>query len=225
MEAPSAAARWWFGVTAAVALSGVLLQMYAVTDNRVGHFTTPAARAFNILFFFTVASNVIVGVTCAMLARGRRTEGRAFAVARLTGVVAITVTGVVYHGILADLTDLKGLDVICNEMLHTIVPVLAVAGWLIFGPRGGTSNRIAVLTLIFPILWLTVTLVRGEIVDWYPYPFVDVGDLGYARVLLNCALVAVLFIGLAFGAMGLDRWLTARAGGGSTPGPRARSDR
>lgn len=27
------------------------------------------------------------------------------------------------------------------------------------------------------------TLVRGEIVDWYPYPFVDVSRLGYAGVL------------------------------------------
>ena len=43
-------------------------------------------------------------------------------------------------------------------------------------------------------------------VHWYPYPFLDVNDLGYGRTLLNCLLVTVFYIALAFGA----RWLDGR---------------
>jgi hypothetical protein len=53
--------------------------------------------------------------------------------------------------------------------------------------------------------------VRGPFAsDFYPYPFVDVADLGDARVLLNVAVVAALFLALAFGAKALDARLPDR---------------
>jgi hypothetical protein len=42
------------------------------------------------------------------------------------------------------------------------------------------------------------TLARGEIVDWYPYPFVDVATLGYGGVI---ARSAGLTLGFAFAAL------------------------
>ena len=44
----------------------------------------------------------------------------------------------------------------------------------------------------------------------YPYPFVDVDELGYARVLVNCLGVTLLFLALAGLAMLADRRLPAR---------------
>jgi hypothetical protein len=32
--------------------------------------------------------------------------------------------------------------------------------------------------LAYPAAWLGYTLIRGASVDWYPYPFVDVSQLG-----------------------------------------------
>lgn len=46
-------------------------------------------------------------------------------------------------------------------------------------------------------------LVRGEIVDWYPYPFADGSELGYSGVLGRSA---VLTLGFALGAAAL-LWL------------------
>ena len=75
---------------------------------------------------------------------------------------------------------------------------------------------------------LAFTLLRGPVVDWYPYPFVDVIAEGYGRVLLNAAVITDLWLGLAAGLAYADRWLLARqrpvtpAGvpaGGSTAGP------
>ena len=72
------------------------------------------------------------------------------------------------------------------------------------GPRGIVSWRVAALTLLFPVLWGIFTLVRGPIVDFYLYPFIDVRSLGYLRVLLNIVLVGVLFYGVAAAAVALD---------------------
>ncbi len=45
---------------------------------------------------------------------------------------------------------------------------------------------------------------RGAIAHWYPYPFIDVTQLGYGRAAVNCIWVALLMLGLAAGATVLD---------------------
>ena len=65
------------------------------------------------------------------------------------------------------------------------------------------------MSVVWPLLWFGYTLVHGSITDWYPYPFVDVADLGYGRVLLNAGLVTMIFLALAAGLRLLDRVLPA----------------
>jgi hypothetical protein len=38
------------------------------------------------------------------------------------------------------------------------------------------------------------TLLRGPLAQWYPYPFVDVKELGYTKVFINSAMVCAVFI-------------------------------
>ena len=46
--------------------------------------------------------------------------------------------------------------------------------------------------------------------NWYPYPFIDVDELGYPVVLVNGALVAALMLVLFAGALWLDGRLPTR---------------
>ena len=117
-----------------------------------------------------------------------------------------------YHVALADLQELDGKAAVADQLLHLVVPVLAVAGWLVFGPRGLVSARDIGLATLVPLAWLVFTLIRGPIVDWYPYPFLDVRDHGYPRVFANCVLVGLLFLALAAGARALDRVLDRTPG-------------
>jgi hypothetical protein len=57
---------------------------------------------------------------------------------------------------------------------------------------------------LFPFLWLAFTLIRGSVIHWYPYPFIDVTRIGYAKALLNCVWVSLLLLGLAAGATAID---------------------
>jgi len=203
-------ARVCFALTALVAFSGVALQLWVAAGMTGGHFTSPIARVANVFVYFTIESNLIVGVTCGLLAFTRRRPSTVFRVFRLTGVVAIAITGVVYHAVLAGLVDLTAWGNVATQMLHTAVPLLAVAGWLLFGPRGLATWRTAALALAFPVFWLGCTLIRGAVTHWYPYPFVDADALGYARVALNVAVVTVLFLGLSYAAAALDLRLSRR---------------
>ncbi|MDP9318686.1 MAG: Pr6Pr family membrane protein [Actinomycetota bacterium] len=200
-------ARVWFGLTAVAVFVGNIVQVFVSANAQAEFFHTPGGRVFNVFCFFTIQSNLIVGVTSLLLALNPRRSSTVFNTFRLTGVVAIAVTGVVFHAVLARLLDLESWALVANNLVHTVVPVMGVLGWLIFGPHGLTSRRVMWLSILYPIAWLIFTLIRGPIVHFYPYPFVDVIRLGYARVLVNCVWVSVLYLGLAAGAVALDRRL------------------
>jgi hypothetical protein len=200
--------RSWAGLTALIVAAGIVVQLFVTANGNTGFFPDNPDRVFNVFAYFTIQSNLLLGVTALLLAlQPDRPQGMVFRTLRLNGVLCIAVTGIVYHLVLADLDDLSGWAWVANFLLHTAAPVAGVLGWLLFGPRGRTEQRVVAWSIVFPILWLLFTLVRGEFVGFYPYPFVDVADHGYARVLLNCLLVAVLFLALAAGATVLDRRL------------------
>jgi hypothetical protein len=204
-------ARLWFAATALVVLVGIVVQVVDTVGLDSGYFDSDASRVANVFCFFTVQSNLVVLVTSALLAVRVRRKPEWFWVLRLDGVLCISVTFVVFHLALSDLQDLRGKAALADFLLHTASPVLCVLGWLLFGPRGHTSWRVVGLSALFPVAWLAFALVRGPLVGgYYAYPFLDVGELGYPRVLLNSVVVAVLFLALAAGAHLLDRQLTPR---------------
>jgi hypothetical protein len=202
-------ARPWFGLVAASAGLGVVLQIVAVIVAPAANspFGSTAGQVGNIFAFFTILSNVLVAVTFAVLAAGREQLEPVWRVLLLDAVVAIAVTGIVYNLVLAQTSNPQGLHEVANVLCHMVTPLVAVLGWLVFGPRGGLDARTVLRSAIYPLAWLAFTLVRGAVIHWYPYPFVDVDALGYGRVVINCVVVAILFLGLGFGALALDRRL------------------
>ena len=111
---------------------------------------------------------------------------------------------------IARLVEFDGWALAADQLTHTVVPVMAVAGWLMYGPRGHASRRAVWLVFLYPLAYITFTLVRGPIVDFYPYHFIDVPALGYGKVAANCAWIAVLFVAVAGGYRRLDGWMAVR---------------
>ena len=219
LRAP-ALARAWFLLTAVVVVVAVAVQLPVSAGTDGGFFEVPAYRALNVLAFFTIQSNLLVATSALLTALQPDVDTLLRRVLRLTALVAISVTGVVYHLLLAGLVEMTPAGAFADTLVHTVVPLMAVLGWLAFGPRGRTTWRVVGLAVVFPLLWLAFTLVRGPLVGgFWPYPFVDVDELGWGQVLLNCAGVAVLFVALAAGAHGLDRLLARSAQPASAGSP------
>lgn len=205
-------ARRWFGMTALVIAIGLVTVVYDTATTTAGFFKTPVSRVLNLPFFFTVESNIILLVTCTLLALRLERRSTVFAAFRLAGVLGITLTGIVYYAVLRGTVELSGAGFVADFLLHTVSPILAVVGWLAFGPRRLASTRVVRLTAVFPLLYLAVTLVRGAIVGFYPYPFLNAGTYGYGTVAVNSVVVAAVFFAAAFGAAWVDRRLSYHAG-------------
>ena len=212
-------ARGWFAATALVVVVAVVVQLVVTATTTGGFFPTNPQRTLNLFAYFTVQSNVLVGITSARLARRLETGDLLARALRLAAVLGIFVTGVVYHAVLRQLFDLQGAAAVADVLLHTVSPLMCVGGWLLLGPRGGADLRSAVWALLFPVLWLAFTLVRGAVVGFWPYPFVDVDELGLGRVVINCLVLTGLFAGLALGVRALDRRLPVSRAGTAVPRP------
>ncbi len=207
----SGAGRVFQAVTALAVTAGIIIQLVVTATSSEGFFPDNPDRVFNVFAYFTIQSNLLLGGTTFLLALGADRDSTLFRTLRLNGVLCIAVTGIVYHVALAGLSDLTGAASVANFLLHTTTPILGVLGWLLFGPRGRTDLGTVGWSIVYPLLWLVFTLIRGAAIGFWPYPFVNADDLGYTKVLLNCLLVALLFLALAFGAMLLDRRLNRTA--------------
>jgi hypothetical protein len=106
----------------------------------------------------------------------------------------IVFVGFAYNLLLRHLWTPSGWRMLLNESLHTLVPMLVALYWLLFVPRFDLTLRHLLGWLVYPLGYLALTMVRGALSDFYPYPFIDVGELGYARVLLNASLLVFAFM-------------------------------
>jgi hypothetical protein len=175
----------------------VILQFYLILQNPS---SSALATSIRFISYFTIQVNILVAICFTSLAWKKRGDGSGFfsrTSTRTALAVYIVIVGAVYNIVLRSIWDPKGLQRIVDESLHSIVPVLYTVYWLIFVPKDNLHWKNVFAWAIFPFLYLIYILVRGAIVQEYPYPFVDVSELGYPRVLINSALLLLIFFGVS----------------------------
>lgn len=173
-----------------------------------GGFTAGWDHMLNQLAYFTFVSGVLAGATSAVLACRPQIRSAIFHALRLAGVVCVLITGLVFNLLLRGDDVLRGAQLFNDTVLHLIVPVLVPLVWLILGPHGRIGGRVVVLSLLVPLGWLGVTLLRGPLLDWYPYEILDVPRMGYAGVGVYVGVIIAAYVVLALLLWGLDRLLS-----------------
>lgn len=195
---------------AAVAWSALLVQyalFLAVTWNEPG----PWLATVRYFSFFTILSNLLVALTATAALRSAGRNG-GFADAAVRGGVAlcIGVTGLVYFFVLSSTWAPTGAQWLVDRALHYVTPLAYLAWWLVAAGHGRLRWSDPPRWLLFPGVFLLWSLLHGAWTGWYPYPFLDVGALGYAAVLRNGVLVGALFLVLGLLLVALDRALARR---------------
>lgn len=138
---------------------------------------------------------VALSFTCVTLrVRARPMRFLAGPVSLSAVTVYIVFVGLAYNVLLRHLWTPHGYRALVNESLHTVLPLLCTAYWLLFVPYFRLSRRERLAWFAYPLGYLCVTFWRGSVTDFYPYPFIDVVELGYARVLVNSALLFSAFV-------------------------------
>jgi hypothetical protein len=164
----------------------------------------------NYFSYFTILSNLI-GATLLLVGVARWRAPRSARIDLLRGgaVVYLVVTFIVFALLLAD-TDVDLAIPWVNGVLHEIIPIVVVIDWLIDPPTTRLTNRNGLLWLGFPSVWIAYVLIRGAIVDKYPYPFLDPANGGYATVAMYSVMILALMVAMCAAVVAVGNWARAR---------------
>lgn len=151
----------------------------------------------------SVLTSVMLGHTRSLLTRPR---------VQTAVAVYITVVGAVYFLILRHLWQPQGPQWLADTLLHYVMPALYVLFWLFFVRKDTIGWRDSLIWLLFPLGYVCAVLARGVPSKFYPYPFIDVNELGYLAVARNSAILFVAFLLAGLLYVGLARLLRGKPG-------------
>lgn len=228
---PSARWAWiWSIVRFAAAVLGaaaIIAQLQRSLSNAVEYGWHVPTVAANFLSFFTIQSNVLAAVTLAIGAiwwwtRGRRSDDREshwYAVLLTCATTYMVTTGIVYNTLLRNIELPEGQTVAwSNEVLHVVIPLVLLMDLFVAPRRRRLPWRSVWVVVVYPILWVVYTLVRGPLITapgtdapfWYPYPFLNPNNPelvppGYAGVAVYVVGIAIGIVAVAFFVVWIGR--------------------
>jgi hypothetical protein len=189
---------------ALVAWFGLLLQVILTLENGKG----VAAGLVSLLGYFTILTNLLVCVslTLPLIAPATR-GGRFFARSDVTAWVATSILFVclAYHFLLRNVWHPEGLQLVADRTLHYVTPVLYLVYWWLYFPKGALRFGYPLIWGVYPTVYLVYILIRGRIINSYPYGFIDPLAIGYQRTFISGLGLLCVFIVLGLILVGLGR--------------------
>lgn len=211
-------------VMAAAIVAAVVAQLNASVTRAMGNGDDVGTVVANFFSFFTILSNVgsavvLVWAAVWFFTRGARASAEPYGLALALASVTtyMIVTGIVYNLLLRGIELPQGSQPIpwSNETLHVVAPIFLLLD-LFLGPlRRRLPWRAVLAVIIFPIVWVIYTLIRGPLVTnpitdqpfWYPYPFLNPNnfDNGYVTVALYVVGIAIGIVAVSFFVVWIGR--------------------
>jgi hypothetical protein len=188
------------------ALFAVGIQYWLVVLD--GSATALVPRSVHFFSYFTILTNMLAASAllipvAAPATRVARFLDRASVRTAIAGY--IIVVGTVYYALLRNIGHAQGWTLVFEHMLHYVTPPLFVLDWLLFVPKGNVAWGNGISCLAFPAAYALWMLAQGAVTGWYPYPFVDVPELGYPQTLLNIAGLVAAFLVLELALVAIGR--------------------
>lgn len=178
-------------IFALLGLSAIITEI-AITVER-GSF-----NPVNFFSFFTIQTNSLVFVTLLVSAIAVAAgKNKKLDVLRSATTVYALIVGI---GFSLLLSGLEGVQLTAvpwdNTVLHYIIPIAMLGDFLINRPTRHTPFKKGLVWLLFPVVYVAYSLIRGAITGWYPYPFLNPAVQSYAGTLVTILELLVLSVAL-----------------------------
>jgi len=136
----------------------------------------------------------------------------------------LAITGLVSHFVLDPPDPTLApmfLGLTSAQIEHQITPVCAVVDFVLCDRHRRLRWWHAVAWLSYLYAYAVFALIRAEILTTphYPYPFVDLGELGWGGLAVNIGIYSVAFVVLGLVLVGIDRLMPPRPVLGSADEP------
>lgn len=175
----------------------VISQLVLMIGNRTVSLSETLTRFFS---YFTILTNLLITISfTALAAKGRSQWYRFFSkpAIQTACTLYILVVGLIYNLILRSIWSPNGLQKLTDELLHTLIPLLCLCYWIFFVNKRKLAWKNSFAWLVYPAVYSLFIGIRGAISGFYPYPFINVLELGYPKALTNGFLLLLFFWGLS----------------------------
>ena len=173
----------------------------------IGEYSSVAETLFVYFGYFTVWANILIALALtAPLLNPDRKLANFFKRPAVRAALAsyILMVSVVYHMLIVPYWNPQGFTWVTATGLNTVMPILYIIDWLFFAEKRPIFYKHLPYWLIFPAVYGVTSIIRGLLTNVYPYPFLNVTELGIGNVLFNMfglvavfAVVGPIFIGVA----------------------------
>ncbi|MCS5720988.1 Pr6Pr family membrane protein [Herbiconiux sp. CPCC 203407] len=189
-----------FGVIRIVAAGVIIAAIVAQLVHSIALVPDVPHFLVNFFSYFTILSNALAALALLVGAYYSFTVRRDPAWYNLSLAAVVTymaTTGVVYNLLLRSISLDQGSTVPwSNEVLHLVAPIYVVVVWILTPGKSPLRWSAIGAIVAFPLVWSVYTMIRGPIVGWYPYPFLNPAQPGgYGAVAVYVVAIAG-FIGL-----------------------------
>jgi hypothetical protein len=176
-------------------------------------------RPWEYFSYFTIQTSLIAIVTLSVagwFSWTGRNETRVLNILRLSTVTFTVVVTLVYNLLLRGLPDAAAdgdyvWPVLPNEILHVWAAIFMLIDWMLSSRRINLRIRTIFWVLVFPLAWLVYSIIRGLIVEWWPYWFINPNEpTGVAGMLSYIIGIMLFLLTVAIALLGLQR-ITVRA--------------
>lgn len=178
-----------------------------------------------MLLYYTVLSNILVFSSLIFFIIYDFNKGDATTNIKLLrykgGVtMAILITGVIYHFLLAPSTKPEDFWTVRNLLVHYIVPWGLVLDTLVFDARKAYRLREPLYWSLAPLAYFAFALLNGLVLKLpiphaknspFAYFFINVNKLGWNKVLLNVLLISTGYIAVGYLIYFLKRFIGRKA--------------
>ncbi len=185
----------------------VIAQFIIMLQNRVADVPETIIRFFS---FFTVLTNTLVAIYFTAVIVDVSFTSKPGVLTAITAYIFMV--GIVYQFVLRHLWQPTGMQLVVDELLHTLNPVLVIIYWYLYEDKAAVNYGLVKWWLIYPLCYLSYALIRGELSGFYPYPFINVSKIGLQQALINSAGLALIFfvVGCLFILIGKKLLLRTR---------------
>lgn len=190
-------------IFALIAWFAVITQFYLMMENRVASVPETIIRFFS---FFTILTNTLVAVFFTVQYMAKNQNRFWHKAGTLTAItVYILVVGLVYQLVLRQIWEPQGMQRIVDELLHSVNPVLVLIFWFLYEKKDSIRWNRLPYWLLYPLVYLVYILIRGHFSGFYPYPFINVTELGMQQALVNSFFLLLVFLGLSAGLVWIGK--------------------
>lgn len=174
----------------------------------------------NFFSYFTVEANTlaVISLMIGAFAVATGTAHRGLDLFRGAVTLYMTTTILIFIVLLSGYPSSELTAVAWdNTVLHYLMPIAVIADWLITAGVAPIRYRSALGWLLFSVAYLGYSLIRGRIVGWYPYPFINPATHGYLGVVITSVAIAAVLAAVTAAIAAVPRWHRRDL---PSPGPR-----